>query len=194
MSTRRRFVLFTLSLVLVFATRVESARALSDRLLVTDATGVVLFDGSVDDTAGGGTELSLAFGAPVDPFATTNTIVVMTEPAGEPPGESPIFIPGTNQIISDLVLSPHGPSPGGPVGVLFLSDGDPRVPQIASLLPVVAFSVLEETGDLQDLSALLGSDPLTVQVQSDVVPEPGTFALLGFGLVVLAARRRGTAR
>jgi PEP-CTERM motif len=202
MRTRGRFVLFTLGLLIASVGRVESARAiiLSDRLLITDATtGAILFDVVVSETG----DFAPFFGTSPPNDLLGNTFVILLEPANEPAGENPILMPdGSGRIVSDLVVASfRNPNlPFGP-GVILYSDGNPNLAGLVdSLAPILQngnVTVLDETGDLQDLSALIGSDALglKVQVQSDVaVPEPGTFALVGCGVLVLAARRRVTAR
>jgi hypothetical protein len=197
MPVRRHYILFTLALLIASAGPVDSARAiiLSDRLFITDATtGAILFDVVVSETG----DFAPFFGANPPNDLLGNTFVILLEPANEPAGENPILMPdGSGRIVSDLVIASfRNPKlPTGP-GVIFYSDGHPSLAGlVASLAPILQngnVSVLDETGDLQDLSALIGSDAfgLKVQVQSDVVPEPGTFALVGFGLAGLVAVRR----
>lgn len=102
-------------------------------------------------------------------------------------------------MISDIVFSTLGDPLVGDccAGVFLLSDGDPLFAQvilIPSVLRTSPQTILEETGQLQDLTPFLGTAPfgLRVQVQSDVIPEPATFALLGLGVGTLgvASRRR----
>ena len=196
---RRRvpILLFTLGLAIAFAGRAGDARALSDRLVVTDiASGSVVFDASLDE--GSETDLFFQTGA-------TGVIIFLTEPAGEPQGsEAPVFLPGTNIVVSDVLYA--GPADAGsPYGLhleLF-SDGNPNFPSavFAAAEEICPFGTecvsVEETGELQDLTSPIHSDDfgLKVEVQSDVVPEPDEPLLLGGGLAGLAAlRRRGTRR
>lgn len=190
MRIRSRFFVVTLGVGIAIASRTESASALSDRVLITASIGFVVFDGSVDEGGAAAPELSLSFGATLDPLDQTNSIVVLSEPAGEPPGESPIFIPGTELVLSDLVIA--NTFQGVNLGLLFLSDGDPTLAQILPILETQPFAIVEETGELQDISALLGTGGvnLKVEVQSDVVPEPGTLLLVGGGLLGFAAHGR----
>jgi len=208
MSKRSRVVYFLLCLIVAFGVQVGRARAGgvpdSDRMVVTDnLSGTVLFDGSIaEPPAAGGPEILIfpVGNSPFPPsFDSTLTYIALIEPAGAPPepgGEPPIFLPGTNSVVSDLVISSlaHDPT-SGPRTVELLSDLDPNFAQVVSALPPRASNVfaVEETGSLQDLSILLGTGGtggVQVQVQSDVVPEPGTFALLGLGLLGLAAQGR----
>ena len=196
MRMRGQMALFTLGLVIAFSGGVESAKAsaiLSDRLLVTNfSTGAVLFDMSISEPALGQGEAQAIFAVPGTGASTFDAAVILTEPAGEPPGENSVFVPGTQLIASDVIdfsLRPAGTFSN--TQVRLTSDGDPNFAQF-----VLAFasnaSLVEETGDLQDLTSLLHSDLAgwRVQVQSDVVPEPSTAMLLATGILALAAGRR----
>src|SRR5262249_53278800 len=149
MSQSSRLVYLLLSLAVVFGVQVGRARAGgvpdSDRMVVNlNLNGTVLFDGSIaEPPAAGGTEILIfpVGNSPFPPsFDSTLTYIALTEPAGAPPepgGEPPpIFLPGTNSVVSDLVISSltHDPT-SGPRTVELLSDLDPNFAQVVSALP-----------------------------------------------------------
>lgn len=192
----------TLSAVLAFST-IGWAHAqslppslLSDRLLITNAAGQVLFDKSLIEQAGQTETLIYNPPLPVDACVLTAqcNAVALLEPLNEPieANETPIYVqtPIGRRIVSDYILS--FPSAAGR-GVELVSDGDPTWTALASSLKSSNVAFIEETGKLQDLTALLKT-PFRVQVQSDVaaVPEAQSFLLMLLGLtgVALAARRR----
>jgi hypothetical protein len=186
---------------------------LSDRMVISDPSGAVVFDNTIPEIATAG-ELPLVFGGgpgPVAPAISPGvavtipgvSVVLLLEPAGEPiePGETPIYIPipGGRAILSDAIISlPIGTAGNNTPQIMFVSDGGPDLDQIAVSLAnaPVPPTILTETGDLQDISTFLGlgsASPFagyTVQVQSDVVPEPGSLMVLGLGAIGLLARRR----
>src|SRR5262245_9919243 len=164
MSRSSRCVYLLPSLAVALVVNVGSARAGasadSDRLVVTDfASGAVLFDQSIPEPAAAGSETSLFFSPvgglpPPAAFDPSLTYIALIEPLGAPPepgGEPPIFLPGTELILSDLVIGSFQ-SDIFDHGVQLLSDGDPSLPQLIAGIPFGSLIIGEETGDLQDVS------------------------------------------
>jgi hypothetical protein len=201
-----------LSFAFALAGLIGTAGAASDRLVITDPSGVSIFDNSISEVPATGAESSLTFAggpAPVPPPIPISSaitipgigIVVLSEPPGTAPepGETPLVLPGPNGdvFVSDLVVSTLvGNTAGVPAFVTLLSDGDPELQTLVPILATIpGIHFLVETGQLQDLTALVTGPvpgpfgPISVFVQSDVVPEPETLLLLGVSLASLGFTR-----
>ena len=212
MHASRALSVSILSLALALTGLIGTARAASDRMVITDSAGVAIFDNSIVEAPATGAETSLTFaGGPASvpppiPISSAITIpgvsiVVLTEPAGTAaePGEPPLILPGPNGdvFVSDLVVSTLADqAAGAPPFVSLLSDGDPELQSIIPILATIpGIHFLVETGQLQDLTTLVTGPvpgpfgPISVFVQSDVVPEPGTLLLMGLGLASFAFTR-----
>jgi hypothetical protein len=77
------------------------------------------------------------------------------------------------------------------VNLTFGSDGSPGFNTVVAGLRLLnSTTILQETGTQQDLTTALGSNKnLSITVQSEA-PEPGSFALLGIGLLAVTFLRR----
>jgi hypothetical protein len=191
----------------------------SDELRISiPGGGPILADVGVAEQTGPGTEPSVLFsagvlpGLEVAPGALPGIIppgllgvsyIILTEPSGEPPDPTelpPVFYPaGTQNQVSDLLISGTNQTQVPPF-IALISDNNPDLGTYVGAIPAAAMvSIAAETGALQDLTAMLVPPPafpapigpVIVQVQSDVVPEPSTLALVALGAVpMLIARRR----
>jgi hypothetical protein len=192
----------------------------SDELRISiPGGGPIIADVGVAELTGPGTEPSVLFSAGIlpglevapgalpgiiPPGLTGVSYVILSEPEPVDPAELPpvFFPPSTTQVpVSDLLINGMGVTSGPPF-IALVSDNNPDLATYVGAIPAAAtISILTETGDLQDLTSLLvppvfpGVGPVIVQVQSDVVPEPSTLALVALGAVpMLTARRRLCAR
>ncbi len=211
--TRRRPTLLALALAAAFGIDSRSAKAVSDRLLITDTpSGTVLFDATLSEGPDG-TEGYLQFldraHCPTSACSSDPDLsfaVILTEPAGEPPDENAVLIPGTQTVVSDVVIyeGTHDPV-DHPLIVQLFSDGSVNSEGVPLLPGALNYALIRpnggvvavlvpETGELQDLTQAFGfpGNPWTVQVQSDVqvIPEPCTGLLVMAGLFGLAYRQR----
>jgi hypothetical protein len=215
MYASRIFYVSILTLALVLAGHVRAAHAAnvpSDRMVINDSTGTAIFDNSIPEDPAGETTLTWAGGpTPVNPPPIPLTsvltipgvsVLILSEPANQPPDptEPPpltLQIPGgPTVLVSDVVISTLAVPAAAPPFVSLVSDGDPELQAIVPILQTLqGVQVLEETGQLQDLTQFLGgpagTNQVQILVQSDV-PEPSTLLLAAGALALLSLpRRRG---
>jgi hypothetical protein len=196
-SARRRFVHFALSVAMMVAAYVESAKALPDldRLLITRlSTGAVLFDQTIPHPPPYPYQLHFGETVPFDPQCCLGIhYLILTRPPGEPYGDHPVFVPGTGLVASDLVTFYGFGDRLGPwfIESFYYDDDDPQFEMFVLHAPT-GTPLLEKTGELQDVTNLLQSNlgDWRIQVQSAVIPEPSSALLLTAGLVALALRGR----
>jgi hypothetical protein len=193
------------------AARAQSTGANSDRMVISGPAGVgVIFDQSIPEVV---PEPTLGFDGTPNPavipaglpgFAVTQpgvSVVLFLEATPDPGETPPIYTDprtGLQYPLSDAIIDTVGNNGTAvPPLIMLVSDGSSDLQAVASDLanatqpPVI----MAETGDLQDLTAYLGSTfpgftfPIDIQVQSDV-PEPLSLSMLGLSAVGLLHRRR----
>ena len=191
MAGRIRSSLLCISLTVAFVIHAETARAVDSDTIILSSGGTPIFSFTL--TEGGiesvGISAAGVFPGGPPPGFVPGISIILTEPAGEPtdPLDPPPFILPNQDIASDFLMA-------DPVtqGLFFASDGDPNFAQFLNnaIVAGIPLVLIPETGGLQDVTQFLPGSPVQVQIQSDVVPEPGTLALLGSGLLGVAVRAR----
>jgi hypothetical protein len=128
------------------------------------------------------------------PAGFTDATIYLTEPPHGHVGEGPP-LPGppgsTGLAISDVFTLVNNPTTGQ-VSAYFASDGA-SADEIGLLVTSPNFFVSKETGKWQDVSGAFGQPAGFAQIISDV-PEPGTWAMLIFGLGAIGAAARSHRR
>jgi len=203
--TDLRLSCFAVALTLV-ASLDARAVTISDQMLITSGSTVVFNQQIVEPTSPALLETPLVYGHPFLVSSLTNLLAVKVVALTEPPNsvldgtEIPVTLPsGSKVMLSDVVISVPGTLTGLNMtgSVILVSDGDPNLSRIAGMMPGAwsNVTVMPETGSLQDVTSALAITDVDVQVLSDVevVPEPGTVALLGGGLLGGYLLRRRTA-
>jgi hypothetical protein len=172
-------------------------------MLVTGPSGTFL-NGSIPELVGTN-ESPLVVGTfPGTLASILNTpgvaVVALTDPPGEPVDPSfPVQRLPNGSVLSDLVVSTAATNLVLPFSLFLTSDSDPLMLQLGTAPVLPANTVfLQETGQVQDVTQFLpnlASFGITsVQVSSDVIPEPSTAALLSVGILgigVIRLCRRG---
>ncbi len=210
-STRTLGMLVAVASVLVVTTvdKAIASAVSSDEMVISIPGGPVIFDNSVPEVPpAGGAEDEITFaGGPANvippPVPLVGVIgapgtseLILSEPTGElpDPGEPLITFPTPNGpiVVSDLIISTLGNQATLPPFITLVSDGNPDLQQLVPLLSP-STPVLGETGVLQDVTPLIpfaffpGIGPITIQVASDVVPEPSSIVLTVLAGIGLAA-------
>jgi len=171
----------------------------SDAMVVLSPNGTVLFNNFTQDLTGE-TTLTFTPGNPNNvlppplPPGTAITVpganvIVLTEPAGEPPDptEPPVTISG--RTVSDILISTLA-NPSGAQPFLMLVSDFADLQQITSLpanAVILQEPLPEAPIDVTPFLSVGSLGPVNVTILSDAVPEPGTFLLLSAGLAGLAA-------
>jgi hypothetical protein len=171
-----------------------------DALKITDGTGKVVVDFSkTDDAAASQFFSATQVGAIPNINNFKPGTLFLTEPAGaEPAGEQNSILTTLGDPPVDVrankysdALSINGSLLTGKFNVFFISDGASA--EQAKSFPVFdnQTKIVEKTGP-QDVSAAFGFPAGSIMVTSDVppIPEPSTWLLFAFGLVVLVALGR----
>ena len=174
-----------------------TAIAASDRLLIS-RLGLAVFDQSI---AEGVQEQPRVFGAPItfpDDLQLTTPVVLVLESPGEPlaPNADVLTVPNPADpnhpfIVSDAIARLAEPGPHN-FRILFGSHGDPFLRPACEILSGLqpSLSIVFETGDLQDVTTLLGltNTDFSVAFQSAVpVPLPGAWGMLASSACEIAA-------